>query len=132
MAEPATAPLPATGDPTPPQERGTLDVRVTAIRRIAERVSLDVPGTVRRSSTLGRVRGTDAPHADVRVSDRTARVTLRVACTWPSPMSAIAEEVRDRVLRETTRLSGVPVTSVDVTAVAVTPDPETTGRRSLA
>ncbi|GAB3110041.1 hypothetical protein GCM10027055_08830 [Janibacter alkaliphilus] len=128
---------PATDDlsqDTPDNElrhRGTLDVRVAAIRRIAERASLDVAGTVRRSSTLGRLRGTAAPHADVRVSDRTARIELRVACAWPAPVSSIATEVRDTVLRETSRLSGVPVTTVDVTAVAVSPDDQTS-RRTVA
>lgn len=117
---------------TPPEDRGTLDVRVTAIRRIVERACLDVPGTVAHATALGRVRGTNSPHAVVRVQGSSARVQVRVACVWPAPMSAIAVQVRDAVLRETPRLSGVPVATVDVTAYAVDPsDTDTSKRRRV-
>lgn len=116
-------------EPRPPEDRGTLDVRVTAIRRIVERACLEVPGTVAHATALGRVRGTNSPHATVQVQGRSARVEVRVACVWPAPMSTIAVRVRDAVLRETPRLSGVPVATVDVTAYAVDPSDTTTTER---
>ena len=126
MAEPATAES-TTRTPDAPAERGTLDVRNRALQHLVERVALDVPGVVRRSAALGGL-GSGSPNADVRAQGDTARVVLSVDAAWPANVTELGERVRDRVLTEGTRLSGVRITSVDVTVHAVT---ETDERRRV-
>lgn len=105
-----------------PEERGVLDVRTKALQHIVERAALEAQHTVVHSSLLGRLRGADWPSASVTMHGRSARVEVDVACVWPAPVAQIAAEVRDTVLREATRISGVHIRSVDVTVHAITPD----------
>ena len=95
--------------------RGTLDVRLKAVERIAERAALEVEGTVRQRGTLDAVSGGGYPRVEARVHGRTARLTVHVACGWPAPVAHLAEQVRDTVLTRTSALTGVHVSSVDVT-----------------
>ena len=116
----------AAGRPVGPtvraEERGTLEVRDVALRHLVERVSLDVPGTVRSSSVLRSLTGSSYPRADLRVSGRRALVRLQIAATWPCAASHLAAEVRDTVRDEVTRLSGLTVGSVDVLVHLVEPE----------
>ncbi len=105
-----------------PAERGTLDVRTKAIQHIVERAVLDTPGTVAHQGALGKLIGTGSPRASITMEGRRARVEVDVAAVWPAPVTRIATDVRDRVLREAARQSGVFIRTVDVTVHAVTPD----------
>lgn len=96
-------------------ERGTLDIRTKAIQHVVERVVLDTPGTVAHRTTLGRLRGAYTPKAEITRQGNGARVQVDVACVWPCRVSAIAAAVRDGVRRETARMTGVALLSVDVT-----------------
>lgn len=117
---------PAAGRPVGPdvraEDRGTLEVRDVALRHLAERVSLDVPGTVRSTSVLRNLAGSSYPRADLRVSGRRALVRLQVAATWPCAASRLAAQVRDTVRDEVARLSGLSVGSVDVLVHLVEPE----------
>lgn len=103
-----------------PEERGTLDVRTRALAHLVERAALEAAGSVRHRTTLGRVRGGDLPRASLSVHGHDARVSLDVACHWPADLSAVAADVRDRVRDRVSSLSGLSITSVDVTVHAVT------------
>lgn len=105
-----------------PAERGTLDVRTRAIQHIVERAVLDTPGTVAHRGTLGKLIGTGSPRATITMEGRRARVDVDVAAVWPCPVTRIATDVRERVLREGARLSGVFIRTVDVTVHLVGAD----------
>lgn len=112
------------------EDRGTLDVRNKAVQRIVENVARQLPGTVTRQSTLGRITGMALPRADVSAEGRAVRVKLDIAMTWPGNVSRIASAARETVQREAFRLSGIEIRSVDVTVHAVDPSTaEDTGRR---
>lgn len=111
MADATTAPV----DLPEASERGTLDVRLKAIERVAELAALEVAGTVRHRGTLDKVSGGGYPKVEVRVHGRSARLKVQVACSWPAPVSHLAERVRVAVLDQTGDLTGVHVASVDVT-----------------
>jgi uncharacterized alkaline shock family protein YloU len=118
------------GPRAPADQRGRLEVRDKVLRRLAEHASLQTPGTTSHEPTLGRLRGATLPRAEVVRRGRTARVVIDVACGWPAPVARIAAEVREHVRAETARLSGVPITRVDVTAHAVVgSDDPRAGRR---
>ena len=136
-AAPATAPPPPVVPPEEPSgpqlvaadpaERGTLDVRTKAIQHIVERAVLDTPGTVAHQA---RWASSSAPR---RPRDRHDAGPPRprqvdVAAVWPAPVTRIATDVRDRVMHEAARLSGVFIRTVDVTVHVVTPTTSTTSR----
>ena len=125
MAEVATAPETL---PDPP-ERGTLDVRLKAVERVAELAALEVAGTVRHQGALDRVAGGGYPKVTTRVHGRSARITVQVACSWPAPVARLAERVRVKVLSQTTSLTGVHVASVDVTVHPITTTDDDYSRR---
>lgn len=112
MAEFALSELPEAQRPE--AERGALDVHDRAVARIAEHAAILVPGTVRHSSTIDRIRGRSYPHADVVVEGSRAWVDLDVAATWPCRVAELLESVRRSVLAEARRLSGLDVVRVDV------------------
>jgi uncharacterized alkaline shock family protein YloU len=115
--------------PTTPEERGRLDIRLTAVERTAELAARHVPGTVAHTgrlaaagqlaAPLGRLAGTRYPRASVTLRGGRARVEVDVAAPWPSPVALVAARVRDRVRDETTRITGIEIRSVDVTVHAV-------------
>jgi len=105
-----------------PEERGTLDVRTRAIQHLVERVALDTPGTVAHRTTLGRLVGSGSPRARVTMDGRRARVDVDVAAIWPCRAADIATTVRERVLDEAARLSGVLIRAVDVTVHVIAPE----------
>ncbi len=102
-------------EPAAPDERGTLDVRSKALTHIVETCALRAPGTVARHRALGRLVGGDLPRATVSMTGGSARVDVEVAALWPCRAAEIATGVRDSVLADAERLSGVLVRSVDVT-----------------
>ncbi|MDF9714756.1 Asp23/Gls24 family envelope stress response protein [Nocardioides sp. ChNu-153] len=138
MAEQAVAPTRPTvpahrGEPAPDdaENRGTLEVRTTAVRTLVERAVLETPGTVAHRSALGRLTGQGSPRADVEMHGRSARVSADVAAVWPCSVTAIAAGVRDRVRERAARLSGVHISTVDVTVHVVSPDDVDSPRRRV-
>lgn len=113
MTDPA-APAPPT-ETSDADDRGSLDVRVRAVQHIIEAIALDVPGSIAHSTALDKVRRAGAPSARVALQRGSARVHVDVAAVWPAALSDIATQVRDAVLSEAPRLSGVHIRSCDVT-----------------
>lgn len=102
-------------EPLPdPGSRGQLSVRARALQHVVESVALEVPRVRRTDSSLAGVRSA-TPHASVHVRGSAARVSLQVACDWPAPVAQVAEQVREHVLDRAPGLTGVRITSVDVT-----------------
>ncbi len=96
-----------------------LDVRTKAIEHIVERVVTETPGTVAHRTTMRSLRGSNLPRAAITMHGGSARISVDVACVWPSPLAEIAARVRDAVLREAPRMAGAHVRSVDVRIHAV-------------
>lgn len=125
-------------DLRPAAERGTLEVRARALESIAEQAAREVPRTVVRRARLGGLTAQASPQAKVALTASvrqdqggtattttttttpSARIDVDVLCLWPAPLSAVAEQVRDHVAARASALSGVAVTSVDVTVGATT------------
>ncbi|MDT9593502.1 Asp23/Gls24 family envelope stress response protein [Nocardioides zeae] len=102
--------------------RGSLEVRTRVLRTLVERAVLEVPGTVSHDSGLSKLPGLSSSKAGVEMHGRSARVSAQVACVWPCEVAALAEEVRRHVRATAARLSGVHISSVDVTVRVVSPD----------
>lgn len=112
------------------EQRGTLDIRTSALEHLVEHAVSEVPGTVRYRSGLDKLRGRGYPHADVDVRGSTTCIRLEIAIVWPTAVEDIATRARDRAREQTARLSGTDVRRVDVTVHVLSPDQvDTTGRR---
>lgn len=119
MAEFALSELPEARRPA--ADRGSLVVRDRAMSHIVEYAVEAMPGVVRYATTLDKLRGRRLPHADVQIRDSRAWVSLDVAATWPCRVGELTASVRDRVLVEARRLSGIDVVQVDVRLQLVDP-----------
>lgn len=111
----------ARSDESGSAERGTLEVRTRALQHIVERTVLGAEGAVTHRRALGKLRGGDSPQAAITMEGRHARVSVDVAAVWPCRVSDIAERVRETVMQEAPRLSGVDVRTVDVTVHVLRP-----------
>lgn len=111
-----------TSEARPAQDRvaGNLTVAHRVVRKVIEETARQVPGVAVRSGTLDTLRGLASPHADVRMTGGSATAQLVVDALWPCELTAVAAKVRDTVLAETPRLTGVDVHTVDVEIRAVT------------
>jgi uncharacterized alkaline shock family protein YloU len=135
VTDKASAPAPALGTGSPPlneaapsgelspgaDERGILDVRVRAIQHIAEKSALNVKGSVAHNSLLDKISGGGTPSAHVTMVGHSARIRLTIATVWPSPVAKIGRQVQDAVRRDTARLAGVDIRTVDVHIRVLTP-----------
>lgn len=99
-------------------ERGDVSLHSRAIERILAQTSMQIPQTVRHSGSVID-RGDKYPSVNIDLRGQSVWVQLDVAVTWPAPLEQVAAEVRDRVLAEGTRLSGLSVERVDVTVHVV-------------
>lgn len=102
-------------------ERGILDVRVRAIQHIAEKSALNVNGSVAHNSFLDKISGGGTPSAHVTMVGHSARIRITIATVWPSPVAKIGRQVQDGVRRDTARLAGVDIRTVDVHIRVLTP-----------
>lgn len=123
---------------TPPDERGTLDVRTQALERLVIGAALQVPGSVSRPAGLTQgglqqLAARSLPSATVTFRGPTAVADLHVAATWPCHAEQLAADVREAVRVEASRLSGADLGRVDVTLHVVAADATTapTRRRVL-
>ncbi|GAA1480855.1 hypothetical protein GCM10009624_12950 [Gordonia sinesedis] len=140
MAEAATvggASLPrgsgvGTASPATDNPRGALVIDNRVGEKIAARAALDVDGVVPYASTItsllgGAARsghsvdGDDYPRARVDMSQAAPTVSVSVALRWPSPVTAVSQQVRRHVADELARLTGQRPLWVDVTVAQLVP-----------
>lgn len=114
--------------------RPYLHITDRAVGRIVARAVRTVPGCIRHSSGIDKVTGRQLPRWEVDLDpDNTAMsIEVHVAVCWPSPLTAIAALVRDRVKQWVVAYTGIPVLRVDVVVAAVVPGPVGQPRLSLA
>lgn len=116
----------------PPEQdgaAGSLTVAHRVVRKVVEQTARTVPGVTVRTGTLDSLRGLSSPHADVRMTGGSATVQLTVDALWPCDLTGVAARVRDTVLEQTPRLTGIDVHTVDVQIRAVTPGDDARGRK---
>lgn len=106
-----------------PQDRGTLEVAPTVVRKVAERAADLTPGTLpapRRVAGLGA--GHQGARARVDSEGSTVDVALELALRYPAPVRDLCETVRNRVSGEVHRITGYRVRSVRITVCALLPE----------
>ncbi|MHA6528462.1 Asp23/Gls24 family envelope stress response protein [Corynebacterium pyruviciproducens] len=97
-------------------KRGMNHFSERALSTIIQQAILSVPGVVQRSSGLEKITGRSYPRFNIDADEPTDSVSIdsTIAVTWPSPVTAVAETVRDTVRTWVTRLTGITNVSVNV------------------
>ncbi|MDQ3403441.1 MAG: Asp23/Gls24 family envelope stress response protein [Actinomycetota bacterium] len=107
----------------PAEERGTLRIDPTVVRKIAERAADETPGTTRVER---RIAGLDVGShgSSATVTGDGDRVMLRMdlALNYPAPVHGIVADVRARVTEQVERLTSYRVRGVEITVSALRPD----------
>ncbi|MEU4396781.1 Asp23/Gls24 family envelope stress response protein [Kribbella sp. NPDC023855] len=96
-------------------DRGRLEIAPRAIERIAEVTALQARGVLRREATLGR----GLPKAKAQLAGQRVGLVVELAVEWGYPLAELAAEVRGRVTRAVTDLTGLGIdaVSIDISAV---------------
>jgi uncharacterized alkaline shock family protein YloU len=117
---------PATAGPTTAcvEDRGTLTIGHTVVRKIAERAADRVPGTARARRRIGGLAlgGEQGVSATISGWDNDVDLALDVALHYPAPVRDVVGEVRAAVTGEIERLTAYHVRSVRVTVSALVPE----------
>ncbi|EEI63492.1 Asp23/Gls24 family envelope stress response protein [Corynebacterium glucuronolyticum] len=117
-ASQASTSLPEVADVTAGFEdkRGFNHFTERALSTIVQQAILSVPGVVQRSSGLEKITGRSYPRFNIDADDANGSVSIdsTIAVTWPSPVTAVAETVRDTVRTWISRFTGIENVSVNV------------------
>ena len=127
------APSPAGALP-PPAERGQLVLASAVIEKIAAQLVTDAPGVGGTRSGFMGFGGSEGfgtrPKVSAALSGQTAAITAHIGLAYPAHIRTVTEELRQLLMREVTRLTGVDVRQVDIHVDWLRPDTEShTGRR---
>lgn len=108
----------------PAEDRGSLEVHPSVVRKVAERAADLTPGTVPVPGRLARL-GAGRHGASARIDGAGGEVgvTLDVALRYPAPIRELSDAVRRAVTEEIQRITGYRVRSVQLTVSALLPDP---------
>ncbi|SFB45177.1 Uncharacterized conserved protein YloU, alkaline shock protein (Asp23) family [Amycolatopsis marina] len=103
-----------------PEERGSLSIGHTVVRKVAQRAADDVPGTTRAQRRVAGL-GVGAHGANVHVSgrDNDVDLALDLALRYPSPVRETASAVRASVTEEVERITSYRVRTLSVTVSAL-------------
>lgn len=99
----------------PPADRGTLHIADHVIDRIASHAALQVDRVVATGGRLDQVVGHRYPRATSTVAGRRVRVGLEVALTWPAPVAAVTQNIREVVRTRLEEMTGMQIDTVDIT-----------------
>ncbi|UVS78022.1 Asp23/Gls24 family envelope stress response protein [Actinokineospora sp. UTMC 2448] len=95
-----------------PEDRGTLTIAPSVVRRVAERAADSTPGAARTAGTLGM--GRHGAAADVDGDGPQVRLRVELALRYPAELRSVAAAVRARVADEVERVTGYQVRRVEV------------------
>lgn len=116
---------PAPVDGTERRQRGRLVLAKQVVEKIAGQVASEVSAAGGRSGGfLGIGTHTDLsarPKVDVELAGRTAALAIEIAVAYPVSIRQATDRVRDQVTHRVGQLTGVEVTRVDITVVALHP-----------
>ena len=121
---PEPLPPPAPQRPKGPQvldraQRGRLVIADRVVERIAAIAAGEVAGVVKAGSGLDQVLGHRYPKASATLAGNRTRIHVEIAVAWPHPLGQVCAQVQDEVRDRVTKLAGVRVDAVDVTAAKV-------------
>jgi uncharacterized alkaline shock family protein YloU len=118
---PVAPPAPAEGAER--RQRGRLVLAKQVVEKIAGQVASEISAAGGRSGGfLGIGAHTDLsarPKVDVELAGRTATLAIEMAVAYPVSIRQATDRVRDQVTRRVGQLTGVEVTRVDITVVAL-------------
>lgn len=106
-----------------PRQRGQLVLAKQVVEKIAGQVASEIGAAGGRSGGfLGIGAHTDLsarPQVDVELAGRTATLAIDIAVAYPMSIRQATDRVREQVTRRVHALTGVEVTRVDITVVAL-------------
>lgn len=100
-----------------------LKISDRAVSRIVSAAAASVPGTIGLGRSLERPAGRTYPRYDVIVDDvvGTCSIEAHIAVTWPSPVTDVAEAVRDSIIAWIEDATGLKATHVNVVVGPIVP-----------
>ncbi|HVK36067.1 MAG TPA: Asp23/Gls24 family envelope stress response protein [Microlunatus sp.] len=105
------------------RHRGRLVLAEQVVEKIAGQVASEISAAGGRSGGfLGVGAHTDLsarPKVDVELAGRTATLAIEMAVAYPVSIRQATDRVRDRLTQRVGQLTGVEVTRVDITVVAL-------------
>ena len=105
------------------RKRGQLVLAKQVVEKIAGQVASEISAAGGRSGGfLGIGAHTDLtarPRVDVELAGRTATLAIEMAVAYPVSLRQATDRVRHQVTHRVTQLTGVEVTRVDITVVAL-------------
>ena len=102
-----------------PNDRGTLEIAVRVMEKVARTAASEVAGVVSTGSGFDQLLGHRYPSANATVLGSRARIRVDVAVAWPYPLAPVCAQVRDQVRTRVSDLVGMTVDVVDVTVSTV-------------
>jgi len=116
---PPVQPGPTTGRAADPGERGSIEIRPAAVRRVVAAAVDEVADTAEVRRHWGR-----SP-ADVRARVSGTRVTgtVRVAVRYPTSVLGVDARIRERVAHQLRELCGMDLGRFDVAVVGLVGEP---------
>lgn len=114
---------PAPADGAERRRRGRLVLAKQVVEKIAGQVAGEISAAGGRSGGfLGIGAHTDLsarPKVDVELTGRTATLAIEMAVAYPVSIRQATDRVRERLTQRVGQLTGVEVTRVDITVVAL-------------
>ncbi|MGH4022522.1 MAG: Asp23/Gls24 family envelope stress response protein [Pseudonocardiaceae bacterium] len=108
---------------TTTDDRGTLEVNPSVVRKVAQWAADLTPGTLRAPRRVAGIgAGEHGSTAKVDGAGNDIDITLDVALRYPSPVREITDQVRRQVTDEVRRITGYRVRAVRVTVSALLPE----------
>ncbi|MGC7098842.1 Asp23/Gls24 family envelope stress response protein [Amycolatopsis lurida] len=105
------------------EERGTLSIDHSVVRKVAQRAADQVPGTAKvERKVAGLGLGSHGAGAKVSGRDNDVDLALDLALHYPAPVRTVVGEVRERVTREVEHITSYKVRSLAVTVSALLPE----------
>lgn len=114
---PATATAPVPG---PTTDRGRTRIADRVVARVAERAALETDGV--SAVRTGRPRGlggSAGPRVAASIDGDLVVLRIALAVRYPAPLRAVTRDVRERVRRRITELTGCTARQIDIEIAAV-------------
>ena len=120
----ATAPAAGPRAAVNPDERGRLKIDPSVLRKIAEHIVDQAPGTVPAPRTVAGVGlGNTGATAKVIVTAQRVDLRMELALRYPAPVRSVVDEMCRRISDDVRRITGYQVRSIAVTVSALLPEP---------
>lgn len=109
--------------------RGATTIADEVVVKIATLAARECSESTSAPTPMGKLTGRSLPSADAVVANGRARLRMRIAVQWPTPLGEAAALVRERVSQRVSELTGLHVDDVDIEVDHVVLGPDPTVRR---